>query len=56
MIVASVVRRPLTCSKGFSIETMGLFQLHSICSKGENNKYIFGLGHMTKMAAMSVYV
>ena len=37
---------------------MGQFHLNFICSllaKGKNRKSIFGPGHMTKMAAVSVY-
>ena len=52
-MVTSVVRPSvIDISKNFSSELLGLFQFHFISRKKVN---IFGLSHMTKMAAMPIY-
>ena len=56
-MVASIVHRPSTSSKdSFETSKSVLFKFHmQFLGKGGKKFYIFGPGHMTKMAAMFIY-
>ena len=58
VVLVSIVFLSSTFSKGFSSETTGpiSFKFHIQLSGKEGKKvYIFGGGHMTKMATMPIY-